>query len=176
MELQYLGNVLILRAIQGAGKTTLWTERYVKSDCHSTDNFFVDEEGNYIFDHRRLPEAHDWNLRRFIYALISQRDLIMARSAEGATDEELAELARRHHAVVDNTNITVAEVAPYYQAAQALGFKVGILTLLCPWEVAAKRCVHDVPPMQIYKASLRLDEETLRFPPWWTHEVANSLA
>ena len=173
-DLQNLGNVFILRGIQGSGKTSMVNRKWPEADVFSTDDFFVNEAGEYLFNPQDISQAHDWNLRRFLCQLIAHRDRLVSALDDGVAPSTASEIAERHCAVVDNTNVTVAEVAPYYQAASALGFKVGIITLLCPWEDAARRQVHGVTPYRVYVNALRLDTETLRFPPWWVHEVANT--
>ncbi len=82
-------------------------------------------------------------------------------------------VASASHIVVDNTNTTIAEIAPYYAAAQAWRFDVRILAVLCPWQVAAARCTHDVPMSKIYQMSLRLEETLRTLPGWWKLDVEN---
>jgi hypothetical protein len=52
---------------------------------------------------------------------------------------------------VSNTNIRVWELAPYVRIAEAFGFEVRIMRMVCRPEVAIARGVHGVPVEQVWK-------------------------
>ena len=61
---EYVGDLILLRGLPGSGKTTLGNvilKSFVadQPDVLSADDFFVNEEGEYIFDATRLKEAHN---------------------------------------------------------------------------------------------------------------------
>lgn len=57
--------------------------------------------------------------------------------------------------VVDNTNISGYEIAPYYRYADVMGYDVSITKLLCKSEVAAARNLHGVPAKAIESMTRR---------------------
>lgn len=146
--------VIILRGIPGCGKSayagmlkgaTAPSHRYA---VFSADNFFI-VAGKYRFDPSKLPEAHAECLRLFV------------------------EYCFRHFGweegtvVVDNTNITAAEVAPYYAIATAYEHKVRVVNVnphVSP-DIAHKRNVHGVPSTTCDRMRAAMMSE--RFPPWW---------
>jgi predicted kinase len=73
--------------------------------------------------------------------------------------------------VVDNTNTTVAEMAPYMAVAAAYGHDTKVVTIDCDPEVAAARNVHGVPVQTVKAQHDRIVKETKNMPPWWSHEV-----
>ena len=53
--------MFINRGLPGSGKSTLSrkiAETYEQTIVCAGDDFFTDENGNYIFDAKKLPEAH----------------------------------------------------------------------------------------------------------------------
>ncbi|CAM4233648.1 AAA family ATPase [Pseudoalteromonas maricaloris] len=102
--------VFILRGLPGSGKShyaqTL-ADDFVSGDetqyfiC-STDDYFLNENGEYHFEKQRLSEYHNLNLARFINALAEGIPLV----------------------VVDNTNIKKWEFVAYASAAVAMGYQV----------------------------------------------------
>lgn len=155
-----MGKVTILRGIPGAGKSTYaatldackntcgmdWCNHYFV--C-SADKYFETPTG-YVFDKYSLNEAHSWCLKQFIIAI----------RGFGHTN-----------IVVDNTNITGVEIAPYHTIATAFGYECEIITLKIPHELAHTRNVHGVPLKTCkYKESI-LDVEASRFPKHWKHKV-----
>jgi predicted kinase len=62
-EKDWVGDLILLRGLPGSGKSTigdiiLFTGQN-NQDVLSADNFFIDRDGNYIFDATRLKEAHN---------------------------------------------------------------------------------------------------------------------
>jgi predicted kinase len=138
--------VKILSGIPGSGKST-----YAKSigaqSIFSADDWFNDTDGKYRFVADELPIAHAFCLRRYTRAV-----------TDAATDQT-------HTIVVDNTNTTVAEIAPYYALADAFGHAVEIITLHVSPEVAAARNVHGVSLKTCQDMRHRI--MTRNLPPWW---------
>ncbi len=73
-----------------------------------------------------------------------------------------------HTVVVDNTNTTTEEIAPYYAVARAYGYDVELVTLLVDVETAAARNAHGVPMRNIEAMHRRLDQREL--PRFWKLE------
>ena len=60
--------LFILRGVQGSGKSTIADDLvicYPHSRVVSTDNFWMTTDGEYVFDPRKLKEAHAWCFRDF---------------------------------------------------------------------------------------------------------------
>jgi predicted kinase len=137
--------VIILSGISGSGKSTYIASR--PAVVVSADHYFTGVDGAYNFDPTKLGEAHGACFREFI-------ELVRL----GSTD-----------VVVDNTNTSVAEVAPYVLAAQAYGWDVEILTLMCESEDDVRECAgrntHGVPFQVVMVQHRQLQERIL--PPWW---------
>lgn len=152
--------VVILRGIPGSGKSTLAKKLVadaLKADsCFakicSADNFFVDADGVYRFDARKLGEAHGACLRKFTNhlewcCLDDKKDLI----------------------VVDNTNTTAMEMAPYAALALAFGAELEVITVNCDPSIAAARNTHGVPADKVRAMFDRLNGATL--PKQWAHSI-----
>jgi hypothetical protein len=142
--------VYIYSGVPGSGKSTLVREHHAGAIVCSADHHFTDDDGVYRFDPTQLPEAHGACLRKFAgYAAIG-----------GPGDPDL---------VVDNTNTTVAEIAPYAALALAYGHELLVVTVECDPAVAAARNTHGVPEAAVKRMAASLAARQL--PPWWKHEV-----
>lgn len=167
--------VKILSGVSGSGKSTLTLEFILSymsglgmtaeemvsapmpsatvSLC-SADSFF-EKDGVYTFDASKLSDAHGKCFRDFITALTSNVELV----------------------VVDNTNTTNEEIAPYMLGAQAYGYDAQIITLTPGhtdnWVDYYVRCAernkHGVGIETIKAQHLRITNRKL--PPWWKSEV-----
>lgn len=102
----------------------------------------------YRFDPKKLSEAHNDCLLRYLRAIDDGYSI-----------------------VVDNTNIGAFEYAPYYRVAEAMGLPVTLVTVRCDPVVAHARNVHGVPLATVQAMAARLEAEFV--PPWWNHEVIN---
>jgi len=141
--------VTILRGIPGSGKSTYCKKNYPNAAWYSADYYFINEKGVYAFDPSKLGEAHGYCLRGVVQHL-ERHPLNM-------------------DLVVDNTNTTAVEIAPYAALAQAYGCELEIITIQCMPEVAAARNVHGVPLEGVRRMYAQLIGATL--PPWWPHRV-----
>jgi predicted kinase len=141
--------VIILRGISGSGKST-FARSIVSNEnsaaVFSSDEFFEGDDGVYKFDPTKLQNAHDWCLRSFVQACIDRIYDVL---------------------VVDNTNTTAIEIAPYFAIAKAFGCVVEIVTLKCSIDAAHQRNKHNVPWKTVGKQFERLTSEERKFPAWW---------
>jgi predicted kinase len=146
--------VVVLRGISGAGKSTLASEIDKASQLPvtvvSADHFFYGYDGKYNFDPSLLGAAHGDCLRHFVEALQTDESGII---------------------VVDNTNTTVAECAPYMALAAAYLCDALLVTLSVPPSVGAERTVHGVSPKGVESQFYRLTAETANLPPFWEKAV-----
>jgi len=153
-------NVIVMSGVSGSGKSTYVKNRFVRYfEVVSADDFF-ETSGKYKFDASKLSEAHGTCFRNFIEALQSETEFV----------------------IVDNTNTTCEEIAPYMLGAQAYGYEAEIITLREPGflpgpsegahdgtleylALCAARNSHGVGANSIFQQHSRLQKRTL--PPWW---------
>lgn len=141
--------VFILQGVSGSGKST-WaqarlasaSERGVVCKLVSADSFFLDEQGEYRFDGRKLPQAHGRCFADFLLSL-------------GTIADEI---------IVDNTNSTAVEIAPYMAAVAAENSKYEQPTVnatvmrfgLTDLDVAARRNTHGTPLVAIERQAANI--------------------
>lgn len=120
--------VTILRGPSGVGKSTWAKSSHPEARILSTDDLFLNEAGEYEWDVTKLSEYHWTTLSRFIRAV-------------------------RHrvpHVIVDNTNCSLWEIAPYIEASELASYRVEVLAWIpetvAELKVVAERSGHGVPP------------------------------
>lgn len=124
--------VFVLRGLPGSGKTfvaALTVARCVltgrPAEVVSADHFLTDAAGNYRFDPSRLPDAHAACLHRFVTAVTACPPTTVV--------------------IVDNTNLTAAEYAPYTAVGAAFGRPTFLVTVDVSPVAAFARQTHGVP-------------------------------
>lgn len=143
--------VKILCGVSGSGKSTYIANNFPKATVCSADHFFIADNGEYVFDSKKLSEAHAYCLRKFVQHL----------QAPGLTGGQVGTL------VVDNTNTSMQEVAPYAALANAYGFDTEIIVLQADPVEAHKRNQHCVPLKSVMGQFDRLRGLEKSLPPWW---------
>lgn len=73
--------------------------------------------------------------------------------------------------VVDNTNCSAIECAPYIQAANSFDVEVNVLTLLGHPTLTHPRNKHNVPYEKALKQYLTLKKSIREWPPWWPQHI-----
>ena len=141
--------VVLMSGVSGVGKSTM-ARNIVAEDggvVISADDYFM-REGRYEFSAAKLPLAHAQCLRRYI-------ELIQCAPASCT------------YIVVDNTNTTVVELAPYVAIATAYGFPVELRTLRSElsFEKLAARSVHGCSLGVIRRMQSNLEKREI--PTWW---------
>lgn len=137
-----LVKVEILCGLPGSGKST-YARGYPNAVVCSADDYMVDSRGQYFFSPDRLAYCHQVCLRKF--------EVAIRRGAPA-------------HIIVDNTNTTPWEIAPYYQLADAQGWNPVVVKFDTPIEVCLSRQTHGVPEYRMLQMSERL--QALSLPPW----------
>jgi len=145
--------VYILRGLPGCGKTT-YARRLQESNpariaFFSADHYFM-RDAVYRFDPSQLPMAHGECLRA--YANCVSRSLSL------------------ESVIVDNTNLSVAEIAPYYALALAYGHR-DVAVYNVNRRATADECharnVHGVSLDTVRRMANDFADNHHRFPPWW---------
>lgn len=145
--------VKIYRGLPGSGKSTEAREElrlqrsFKKRIIFSADQFMVDGQGIYTFDPKRLHECHSKCLKSFVDAV--------------------QESPKENLLLVDNTNITVAEVAPYAALALTYGHELDVVTIMANAALCARRNTHGVPLDTILRMENLMKEQV--FPVRWAH-------
>ena len=145
----------ILIGASGSGKST-WAKKYAKTHPKtrivSADDFFIQPgDGSYTFDPKQLPQAHGQCLREAIGTFLASED--------AAANEDTQPYDAL---IIDNTNTTIAEVAPYVALAQAFGSKVIPLVFELRYQG-----VHGVPRSTIYAQESRIEKMLKEWPVYW---------
>ena len=160
--------VIILRGIPGSGKSHFAEERYPTADVVSADHLFerraamLGEAYSKVFKTADLPLAHGQCLREFLRLTVGDPN-------EAPISEEDMEDFNSRVVVVDNTNISPVEIAPYIALAQAYKHEVEILRVQCDPKEAFARNTHGVPEHIVDRMYRQLQTEEL--PPWWPEET-----
>lgn len=148
--------VIIMSGISGSGKSSHIQKLFDEVGegktfaVVSADHFFT-KDGVYNFDPSKLSEAHGECFYDFITHMRHLCNLV----------------------VVDNTNTTEVEIAPYILGAQAFGYVAEILTLVRPagmdpndyYRACHARNSHGVSEVGVKQQYSRLLNRAL--PPWW---------
>lgn len=132
--------VHVLVGLPGSGKSTKAEEIIAKAKAenlktayHSTDTYFVNQEGEYYFDGQALVENHLKNQNAFLLSLIYDADVI----------------------VVDNTSLIRAHRDQYAMPARRMNYLVNyhVMGDFAPeaCQTYAARNVHGVPAEKIAK-------------------------
>jgi len=151
--------IVIMRGIPGSGKSTEVERLSIESHLNGMDmyvfsaDYYFSRSGAYVFDGTKLGLAHGQCLRGFATALTHVHD----------ADTLI---------VVDNTNLTVADMNVYVMLAQAYGVPFEIRTLLCDPALAAARNRHGVPTHKVWDMHRRL--VAAQIPKGWPQLVISA--
>jgi len=140
--------VIILQGVPGSGKSFFANEFVSRARgksvvCSADDYFYKLGGGKYAFDVSKLGEAHGACFRKFIAAVQEGVEVV----------------------IVDNTNTTTTEIAPYVLGGEAHGYTVEVIRVVCDPVVAAARNTHGVPEKAILAMAGRI--ASCSCPPWW---------
>lgn len=154
------GGVLILVGLPGSGKTKLAKEIsriHNNTLALSTDDYFM-RSGEYRFDPAKLGEAHDrcwWEYKG-----------LCDRAVNWTLSDGLV--------IVDNTNTTPFELAPYVR--YATGLKIPVLTLFVSraFELCLRDQKHGVSLETMQRMSRNLTNTLNDFPSYWNYRIWRS--
>jgi NEDD4-binding protein 2 len=137
--------LILMRGVPGSGKSTLAkrlvAEAFLHHECKSaaicsTDDYFVNDKGKYVFDPSRLSWNHSMNFARVRSLMSDGCELI----------------------IVDNTNIKRHHMALYIDEASMMGYELNEVTAECDdAQLAYERCTHGVPLKTIERMMLEFE-------------------
>jgi predicted kinase len=110
----YNGTLVLLRGLPGAGKSTFASE-VIGIDSVEADDFFLDENSIYKFEHSKIGEAHA-NCKLRCEKLLIQGDKVVCVSNTFTTEKEMQpyfELAKKYNyyvstVIVENRNENIS--------------------------------------------------------------------
>jgi predicted kinase len=137
MEKEWTGDLILLRGLPGSGKSTLgdvilYTNQLTNQDVLSADNFFIDKNGEYVFDGAKIKEAHN-NCQQ--------------KCAERMKHEFLK-------IVVANTFTEEWEMKPYFEMAERYNYRIH--TVIVENRHGNKN-IHNVPDEKLQSMKSRFD-------------------
>lgn len=147
--------VIIMQGMPGSGKGHWIEKNFVEPWVCSADHYFENpigfgsEKKKYNFNPAKLGEAHGECLRKYVRLLGNLGDW------------------KNDVLIVDNTNTTVLEMAPYVALAQAYKCDVEIVSVDCPKEIAYFRNTHGVPWRSFNHYAGNLSKFESDIPPYW---------
>ncbi|XP_056417865.1 NEDD4-binding protein 2-like 1 [Hyla sarda] len=133
---RFTKHIYLLRGLPGSGKSSLarkLKKEFPSALVFSTDDYFLMEDGSYIYNPDLLLDAHKWNQKRARKAMSKGRTPI----------------------IIDNTNILAWHMKPYAVMALENGYGVIFLEPNTHWKFdvreLARRNSHGVPREKIQR-------------------------
>lgn len=144
-----LKNLYIMRGVSGSGKNWWIDRNLVHPVVLSTDDHHLEDRPDgtkaYVFKKDRLGEFRNQTLLDCVTALRHGQPLL----------------------VINNTNLRLYEIAPYYRLGEAFGYKVEIIWVIAPPDLCIKRAQHGMPPDLIRQSFNSIEA----VPFWWNQRV-----
>jgi hypothetical protein len=159
-----MSTVTIMRGLPGSGKTH-WLKQGRFDVVCSADDYFVQPDGSYVFDAKKIREAHFACFRKFLFAVgtVREPDLDPAGPAEERSDPPSGGSSGLLRVAVDNTGLMLWEVSPYVLAAESYGHTVQLVEMVVPADLAFHRQTHGVSRENFEQMARRLESAL----PWW---------
>jgi predicted kinase len=155
--------IILLMGIPGSGKSTYTKNLSGVVKVCSADHWF-ERSGVYTFNPSELGKAHGDCLWQYADVLRSNDDLLSWGYSHG--DKRVPEIL-----VVDNTNTTALELAPYVALAQAYNVEYEIRVFNCTPEESFQRNTHDVPLSSCQRMYDRMQQTLKNFPYHWNKPI-----
>jgi len=153
---EIMEEVICVRGVSGAGKSSWIKDNIIMEDTEicTADDYHVNDKGEYEFTRENAGNAHNKCLRKFA-------GLVHLHHMTGMGPKRV---------VVDNTNMRMAELAPYVALARAYGIRVRIVHIKCDIKKAAARNLHGVPEATVEYMAEHCED----CPPWWDEEIVEN--
>jgi predicted kinase len=125
-----MATLTLIRGIPGSGKSTLarqLLQSYLRNrelaKHLEADMYFVDGDGNYVYDKSKIQDAHRW-----------------------CQQQTLVHLAYNFDVIVSNTFVEKRHMQPYFEMAEKWKYQVRVI--LCQNEYGS---IHNVPQESMEK-------------------------
>lgn len=139
--------IYILRGLPGSGKST-FAKSVEDAEIFSADAWHM-IDGKYAFDPRRAGYAHNECFKCYLSAIMVEK--------------------RCQNFIVDNTNTTPVELAPYVRVAEAFGKEYVIVHFDIDLWSSRRRNIHGVPDATLLRMQANLNEP---LPPHWKVSIS----
>lgn len=124
---------ILIRGLPGSGKSTLAKNirdnQQYNFNWFEADQYFLDHNGDYVFDAKKLPEAHRQCLAN------SERAL-----------------SKGYNVIVSNTFTTKKELKPYFDIAKNMGITPQVILMQNNYG-----SIHDVPEATLQRMKDRFE-------------------
>jgi predicted kinase len=127
---------IIMRGLPGSGKSTLaqsLARHYGGALIFNADVYHM-VGGEYRYDPAKAGWAHSECLRVFTLSVSAGSEVV----------------------IVDNTNVSGLQIAPYVRVAEAFGYEVSIIEMGCSILDSIERNIHGVPEKTICNMAMHL--------------------
>lgn len=121
--------LVMMRGLPGSGKSTLAHEiakQHKNSVVLGTDDYFIDEDGNFNFNYSKNDKSADWNYSEFLKALAEDINLI----------------------IIDNPNTKYKSMKCYVERGVEYGYEIEFAMPDNPWmwnvEILEDKNIHGV--------------------------------
>ncbi|KAI9555738.1 hypothetical protein GHT06_018253 [Daphnia sinensis] len=123
--------LIIMRGVPGSGKSYLAHQLKGNGVVLSADDYFINYQGQYVFDRNLLGVAHESNQKR--------------------ANEELQK--GTNPVIIDNTNLEAWEMQPYVIMALRYNYSIELIEPETPWRedvrILSQKNIHRVPREKI---------------------------
>jgi predicted kinase len=130
-------NLYLLRGLPGAGKSTLANQ--IGGTHFEADMYFINKNGEYIFNGADIKKAHQWCQSQVELAMIQNHITYGLDSSD---------------IVVSNTFTQGWEMEPYYKLAESYGY--GVFSLIVENRHGGEN-IHGVPEDKIEEMRVRFE-------------------
>ena len=138
--------VFIMRGPSGSGKSNWIHKHHPEAAVCSADDFFLGDEGEYIFDPSKMAEAHQECFQAFLMSLHLKNDVT----------------------IVDNTNLRWWEYMNYVTVANMCGAAVYIIQfvprMIEELKLCFERAKHGTPPTIVSMQGWNFEQPRLHHP------------
>ncbi|WP_067587289.1 ATP-binding protein [Endozoicomonas ascidiicola] len=124
--------LILIRGVPGSGKTTKAKKEYPNHVLYEADQYFTDLKGNYVFDPKKIQDAHKWCQAKAKMSLNAGKNVVVA-----------------------NTFTRIWEMKPYLMMAKRLGCQVKVIEATGNY-----KNVHGVPDEKVEQMRERFENFT----------------
>ena len=128
----------IIRGTPGSGKSTLASALSLSTGAsfYETDQFFYDEDGDYIYNKALIKDAHEWCFRHVKHTMMQGKDVI-----------------------VSNTFTQLWQYEKYLDLAKEFGYTIQMIVVASPL-----KSVHGVPDNVVQRMQGELELDLMENP------------